>query len=1060
MGASDAGLEIRLPGPVEAGALRVRLLGPVAATRNGTSIDVGGKRSQTLLAVLALHPGEAISADRLIDELWSGEPPDGAAITLRTYVSRLRNAFGEPSPIEHLGSGYALRIERDNVDALDFERLAREGDRALERRRHRVAARLFDAALDLWTGEPFGGLAVEGTLRSESLRLGELRLHVVEQRFEALLAMGGASELVDELERLVSEHPYRERLWRDLMLALYRSDRQADALAAFHRARSALDEQLGIEPGEQLAALEGAILRHEVPEPEAAAPATRSTIPAPLTSFVGREAAQRDVAELIGSHRLVTLAGVGGAGKTRLAIEVGRHVADDFSSGAVFVDLAAVSEPGLLVPQVAAAIGLGEGAGSPIDRVAEALRDREMLLILDNCEHLRDATAAMTQRLLQDGPDVRVLATSREVLGVAGEAAYTVTPLQAPDADATPADIRAAEAVRLLLARIARAPADLDEDGLRTAAQICRDLDGLPLAIELAAARTTALTLDEIAARLADRFRFLVSWRRLAPARHQTLREAMDWSFDLLAPPEQRLLAALSVFPGPFTLDGVTEVCLDGDGDAALQLIERLVDASLVVPTDVDGQMRYGLLATVRQYAGERLDPEAAIPLRERLARHVRYRLGLAQALLLAGETDRAISELADIDLDAIADRQLRLQTVLLRGRIQRYAGQISRALADQQRALAWAEDPAIRARVHLRIAWFIERDIGAALGHVDEALWLLGDAGDVDDRAFALALGSMFRLQLGVAADRSAILDALDMGREAEAGEWDVVPIVVSWATGMDDWSLARSVLDASAGSTRTRVDEMRRGHLLRRELEVETWAGSLETAVKLASIAVEHAESSQQAPSVASALSRRGLVRAFVGEVDAAERDGEVALELASGLGILPLRGAAVMALCAAAARREDWARVDALATAMTAELDTAGDVDHTNIRFESDHLDALVALGELDRARQLAARLERKGALGPRASWSGVSERGRAAIAMAEDRLDAAAEHMRRALLQHAPETVPLETAKTLELAAELARRSGHPAAAEAQAAGARAILERLGAAGFNRNATVPA
>ena len=1032
----------------EAGGLQLRVLGPVAATRNGAPIDLGGRRSQTLLAVLGLHPGEAISADRLIDELWSGEPPDGAAITLRSYVSRLRNAFGDPSPIEHLGTGYALRIERDRVDALAFERLAREGDRALERRRFRVAARLFDAALALWSGEPFGGLAVDGTLRGESVRLGELRLHVVEQRFEALLAVGGASGLVDELEGLVAEHPYRERLWRDLMLALYRSDRQADALAAYHRARSALDEQLGIEPGEQLAELERAILRHEVPEAEATE-AARSTIPAPLTSFVGREAALRDVAELVGSHRLVTLAGVGGAGKTRLAIEVGQRMADDFSDGAAFVDLAAVSEPDLLVPQVAAAIGLGEGPGAPIDRVAAALRDRETLLILDNCEHVRDATAAMTQRLLQDGPDVRVLATSREILGVAGEAAYTVTPLEAPGEDATPAEIRGAEAVQLLLARIARAPGDLGDDGLRTAARICRDLDGLPLAIELAAARTTALTLDEIAARLADRFRFLVSWRRLAPARHQTLREAMDWSFDLLAPPEQRLLAALSVFPGPFTLGGVAEVCLDGDDDTALHLIERLVHASLVVATEADGQMRYGLLATVRQYAAERLDPEAAVPLRERLARHVGYRLGRAEALLLAGEASRSLAEVADIDLEAIEDRRLRVQAALLRGRIQRYVGQIPLAVADQERALAWADDSATRAKLHLRLSWLIERDLRGGLAHVEEALALLGESGERSDVAFALAHASMLRLQLGVSADRAAVLQAFDMARQGDAGEWDIAPILVSWAIGMDDWALARQMLDARIGPAYGRGDENSRGHLLRRQLEVETWAGRLDVARSLAAAAVEQAESTRQQPALATARARRALAWALAGDVDAATREGEAALALAERIEISQIRCAALTSRIVAASQGGDWTTAVELAGKATRQLDVAGDVDRTNYRFLAFHLDALIGLGELGGARLLADQLERKGALGPRPSWSGVSERGRAAIAIAEDRLDEAAEHMRRALAFHAAESVPFESAKTLRLAAALGRRRGDNRDAAMHEAAARSILDRIGA-----------
>jgi tetratricopeptide (TPR) repeat protein len=479
-------------------------------------------------------------------------------------------------------------------------------------------------------------------------------------------------------------------------------------------------------------------------------------------------------------------------------------------------------------------------------------------------------------------------------------------------------------------------------------------------------------------------------------------------------------------------------------------LIERLVHASLVVATEADGQMRYGLLATVRQYAAERLDLEAAVPLRERLARHVGYRLGRAEALLLAGEASRSFAEVADIDLEAIEDRRLRVQAALLRGRIQRYVGQIPLAVADQERALAWADDSATRAKLHLRLSWLIERDLRGGLAHVQEALALLGESGERSDVAFALAHASMLRLQLGVSADRAAVLQAFDMARQGDAGEWDIAPILVSWAIGMDDWTLARQMLDARIGPAFSRGDENSRGHLLRRQLEVETWAGRLEVARSLAEAAVEQAESTRQQPALATARARRALAWAIAGDVDAAAREGEAAQALAERIEISQIRCAAATSLIVAGSQRRAWTTVVELADRTTRVLDAAGDVDHTNYRYLAFQLDALVALGELDRARALADRIERKGALGPRPSWLGVSERGRAAIALADDSLDSATEHIDRALELHAAETVPFESAKTLRLAAALSRRRGDRKGAATHEAAARSILDRIGAA----------
>ena len=614
-----------------AAEIEFRLLGPIEAARNGGNLPLGGPRQRALLALLLLEPGARVSADRLVEELWRSEPPPGAAGTLRSYVSRLRRTIGSDAPVTASGSGYAIHVTPDRIDAVRFQQLIDEGRAALSRGAVARAAERLGEALELWRGSPFGDLADQGMLRAEAARLEELRILALEERLDAELALGRDAALVDELETLVAEHPYRERLWRQLMLALYRSERQADALAAYRRARSLLDEDLGLEPSEELRQLEQAILRHDV-EPARVRPDPHN-LPAAVTSFVGRGSELADVSALLQESRLLTLTGVGGAGKTRLALEAAARSTDGFSDGVFFADLSGLAEPGLVTRHVAGVLELQEQSElEVVDLVVRRLREAELLLVLDNCEHVREACAELAQHLLGACRRLRILATSREVLGSPGEVDYPVPPLALPPADADPDELRRAESVRLFLTRARAARPQLTEDdaAFETAARICSKLDGLPLALELAAARAKALSLDEIAARLSDRFRFLVSWRRVAPARHRTLREAMDWSYELLGPREQAMLCRLSVFAGGFTLAAAAAVCTEDDEEHALELVEHLVDASLVVAEERATEMRYRLLETVREYARERLAEVGAEG--EVAEQHARYFFELAES--------------------------------------------------------------------------------------------------------------------------------------------------------------------------------------------------------------------------------------------------------------------------------------------------------------------------------------------------------------------------------------------------------------------------------------------
>jgi predicted ATPase/DNA-binding SARP family transcriptional activator len=582
--------------------MELRILGPVQAEADGAQLSLGGPTQRALLALLLLDPGRPVAADRLAAELRA----EGEA-TLRSYVSRLRRALGRDA-VAAEGGGYVLRATRSQVDAQRFEHLVRQARDAAPG----LASERLHAALDLWRGPALADVAECAALTQEARRLEELRLVALEERIAADLALGRHELLVPELQALVESEPLRERLRHHLVLALYRCGRQADALAAYREAQRLLADELGLEPGEELRELERAILRHEVSPVERSD--TKHNLPAPTTSFVGRERELGELSAALREHRLVTLTGIGGSGKTRLALEVARRQLDAWGDGIWLVDLTAFAEPALVEGAVAHALGAAELAD---------VRTRELLLVVDNCEHVADAAADVVAGLLPRCADVRVLATSRVPLGIPGELDYPVEPL-----DAELAVQLFVERARTLRRDVARDDADLELVG-----SICRELDGLPLSIELAAARAKVLSLVEIARRLDDRLRFLRAWQRVADPRHRTLQATMDWSYDLLGPAEQELLRRLAVFAGGWTLDAAAHMCLGGDEDSALELLGRLVDASLV-RVEHDEETRYGLLETVRVYASERLAEDPAADVLRR--RHAEHYLRVAESTNLA----------------------------------------------------------------------------------------------------------------------------------------------------------------------------------------------------------------------------------------------------------------------------------------------------------------------------------------------------------------------------------------------------------------------------------------
>ncbi|MCW7943847.1 transcriptional regulator [Streptomyces hygroscopicus] len=580
--------------------MRFGILGPLdVRTGDGTPLDPGGPRPRALLTLLLLDAGRTVSTDRLMDGLYGEEQPSGAANALQSQISRLRKRLGPHPEIEATATGYRLSVPPDAVDAHRFERLARDGSTALARGDHRSATAVLREALALWRGPALADLPGAHALRT---RLDELRLEAVQDRVEADLALGGGSGLVPELRGLLATHPLSERLYGLLMRALHTDGRPAEALTVFEEARRVLADELGADPSPELSALHQELLR-------GTAPAQGSRPPAHLTRFVGRAPELARIHDLLASPdtRLVTLTGPGGAGKTRLATEAARSYAD-----VRFVELAPLTDGSAIPYAVLTALGVRDGLRGPsadaAERLLAALEDRELLLVFDNCEHVVEDAARVAVLVLSTCPGVRILATGREALGITGEVLCPVPPLPQE------------HAVRLFLDR-ARAVRPGFEGHARVA-DVCAALDGLPLAIELAAARLRTMTPDELADRLDDRFRLLSRGDRTKAPRHRTLRAVVEWSWDLLDDEERELARRLSVFSGGATQDAVEAVC-------GVPYPEDLL-ASLAEKSFLDvADGRYRMLETIRAFAAGHL---AQAGERERLwDAHATYFLRLAE---------------------------------------------------------------------------------------------------------------------------------------------------------------------------------------------------------------------------------------------------------------------------------------------------------------------------------------------------------------------------------------------------------------------------------------------
>jgi len=614
------------------------ILGSVEAYDHGLAVDLGGMRERALLARLLLSANRPVAADRLADDLWSGAPPPHCMPTLRVYISRLRRALGPAaSALVTQAPGYRLNLTDGQLDADRFAALVTAADTDLAAGRPAAAADLLRQALALWRGPALSDVAEIPFAIADASRLEEARLAALESRIEADLACARHASLVAELDELVSTHPLRERFWGQRILALYRSGRQADALHAYQEIRDRLADELGIDPSPDLRRLHEAILRQEPaldaqppagprrpPAADQGPPGTSAGelaagappgtpadpwpgrpdglpaawLPTETTSFIGREDELNTIEELLALSRLLTLTGPSGSGKTRLALRAGAQAAGRYRDGVWLVELAPLAHSELVVPAVASALAVREEPGRALlDSVTSRLAGSEAMLIVDNCEHVLDAAAEAITALLRACPALRILATSQSRLSVSGEASWPVPPLTVPPPGASdPQIVAGAESVRLFCDRaaLARPGFTLTAGYAPAVSDICRRLDGIPLAIELAAARVNALTATQLSARLDDRFRLLTGGSRAGLPRHRTLKAAIEWSHDLLSPAEQICLRRMAVFADGCTIDAVEAVCPDPalPRDAVFETVTSLVDRSLLTAEERSGSMR------------------------------------------------------------------------------------------------------------------------------------------------------------------------------------------------------------------------------------------------------------------------------------------------------------------------------------------------------------------------------------------------------------------------------------------------------------------------------------
>lgn len=759
--------------------MQFRLLGPVQAITGITPLSLGQPKQRVVLATLLLRRGHFVSRDELLQAVWGEQLPRSAVGSLHVYVHGLRRVLGAER-IEARGEAYRIRLEPDELDLERFERLTATAKAELSSGAAKQAAELLEHALTLWRGPALADLGTEGLAEARG-QLEEERLVAVELLAEAHLAAGAPEQALSRLATVIPAHLYRERLRELRILALYRAGRQQDALDAYQEARSTLVEELGIEPGPRLQELQAAVLRQAPeldrpalpPAPVEMPGATRTApLPASPTRLIGRYRELEEIETLFAEHgaRMVTLTGPGGTGKTRLALAVAESATGRLPADVAFVDLGGTTDPGLVLPLIAEALEVP--VEHPLGQsLVHRLRSRRMLLVLDNLERLVACGPDLAE-LLAGCPGLLLLVTSRVPLRLRAEYEYSVGPLPLPPPGAGLKLASESEAVQLLAerARAVDRNLQLTEQSAPGFVRICRRLDGLPLALELAAGRLRGASVEDVAAGLEHALE--IEGPVDLPARQQTLRATLDWSHQQLDSAAQQLLARLGAFQGGFDAEAVEAVCSPG----TVPTLGALVEASLLRRTEAG----FTMLETVREYAAERL--AASGEERQLRARHARYFLETveqARQALMAGDDQAAALHRMDAIHENVleafdwaarsgeVEMEVRLvlalrQFWLVRGRFAEGRAMFERAVSDTADAA-----PALHAQALLYGAAIVYRqaDLVTARAWWEEALVLLQAEGDEMHAAHCAAeLGS-------VAYSEGDLEQAADLYAQAAAG-------------------------------------------------------------------------------------------------------------------------------------------------------------------------------------------------------------------------------------------------------------------------------------------------
>jgi predicted ATPase/DNA-binding SARP family transcriptional activator len=950
--------------------------------------------------MLLLRAGEAVSTDELVEALWPQAPPANALTALQGYVLQLRRLLepetsdGRYQILVTKPTGYALAIEPEQLDLRRFERLLVKGRTLLAAGSATDSADVLREALGLWRGPPLSDFRYDTFTQAAVIQLEELRLACLEERIGADLALGRHTELVGELESLVDEHPLRERPRGQLMLALYRARRQAEALEVYQSFRRLVAEGLGIEPSAELRKLQTAILRQDsFLAVEPAEIAARRHIPAPATPIIGRNSEQAELSALLITEgaRLVTITGPGGVGKTRLAIEVASELAESFTGGVFFVALAPLQDAALVPSAIAGALGVRESGDQPLlETLKGHLRNQRALLVLDNFEHVLDA-AHVAAELLAGAPALAILATSRGPLHLYGEHEHALEPLALPDPNRTPApaELASVDSVALFHAR-ARAVNrrfELTAANANAVAEICERLDGLPLALELAAARAKLLPPDEVLARLEESLPVLTGGPRDAPARQRTLRATIGWSYALLEDNERTLFRRLAVFAGGCTIEAAEAVC-----DAELDTLAALVEASVLRSIDVPGgERRFSMLRVVREYAAEKLEGSGEAD--DVRARHMEYLLDFgrdanarmtgaeqaAQLQRVAHEHDNIRATLAWA-LEQDPEQALRLVAQLqrffyLRG----YSAEGVRAL---ESALAQAPEaePALRARA-LRSAGTLAEGIGdftRARSYLEDGVEQFRRLGDPKELAATLNnLGAVAVRQGDVAGARGYFAESLEVKRVLGDRHGTAVSLsnLGMLEARAERFESARECQEEARSILRELGDENGLANCLTALAELALLEGALAEARALLAEAIpltEHVGDRAATVEALSLLARLGLEG---GDGARAREHAERAVALASGLNDAFTTVVALeVASDVLAASGELVPAVSLRATA--ARVRTESDAPESRVEEERAHktLDqALAGLGtlEYERAWEVGGAADAREALASAAS-----------------------------------------------------------------------------------------